>query len=128
MAQAWGDTNRQTAKARRGGKRKAVAFYRQTLGYTHKTTTIPGGNEYHMLMADGQMCFGIFKLDGVEVQDVPDHFVSDIAVDKVDARASGVEEAGSEVLQPAFDVPGVGRIVMLKDAVGAVHGWMTPSD
>ena len=30
--------------------------------------------------------------------------------------------------QPAFDVPGVGRIVILEEPGGAGVGWMTPAD
>jgi predicted enzyme related to lactoylglutathione lyase len=30
-------------------------------------------------------------------------------------------------MRPAFDVPGVGRIVVLKEPGGAGIGWMTPS-
>jgi uncharacterized protein len=32
------------------------------------------------------------------------------------------------VMKPAFDVPGVGRIVILKEPGGAGIGWMTPAD
>jgi uncharacterized protein len=29
-------------------------------------------------------------------------------------------------VQPAFDIPGVGRIVILAEPGGATIGWMTP--
>ena len=37
-------------------------------------------------------------------------------------------KAGATVMKPAFDVPGVGRIVILLEPGGAGIGWMTPAD
>jgi uncharacterized protein len=51
-----------------------------------------------------------------------------IAVDDVDARVKKATKAGAKVMKPAFDVPGVGRIVILKEPGGAGIGWMTPAD
>jgi len=31
------------------------------------------------------------------------------------------------VMKPAFDVPGIGRIVILQEPGGAGIGWMTPA-
>jgi hypothetical protein len=50
-----------------------------------------------------------------------------IAVDDVDARVKKATQAGAKVVQPAFDVPGVGRIVILTEPGGAAIGWMTPA-
>jgi predicted enzyme related to lactoylglutathione lyase len=51
-----------------------------------------------------------------------------IAVDDVDARVKKATKAGAKVMKPAFDVPGVGRVVMLLEPGGAGVGWMTPAD
>ena len=51
-----------------------------------------------------------------------------IEVDNVDERAAKVGDAGGEILMPPFDVPEVGRIVMVRDVTGAVIGWITPAD
>jgi hypothetical protein len=45
----------------------------------------------------------------------------------VDARATRAEAAGGKIRRPAFDVPGIGRIVILEDSNGAAMGWMTPA-
>ena len=50
-----------------------------------------------------------------------------IAVDDVDARVKKAVKAGAKVMKPAFDVPGVGRIVILTQPGGAGIGWMTPA-
>ena len=35
--------------------------------------------------------------------------------------------ACAQLMRPIFDVPGVGRIAILKDATGAGLGWITPA-
>ena len=37
-------------------------------------------------------------------------------------------KAGAKIMKPAFDVPGVGRIVILLEPGGAGIGWMTPAN
>ena len=51
-----------------------------------------------------------------------------VAVDDVDAAVGKVAEAGGQVVQPCFDVPGIGRIAMIADPTGAMLGIMTPSE
>ena len=70
---------------------------------------------------------GMFLMQGPEFGDIPDHWFAHIAVDDVDARVSRVQAAGGAVLRAPFDVPGVGRIAVVKDATGAAVGWITPA-
>ena len=58
----------------------------------------------------------------------PEAWIGYVAVDDVDARAKKAVQAGAKVLQPAFDIPGVGRIVILAEPGGAAVGWMTPAN
>jgi predicted enzyme related to lactoylglutathione lyase len=37
------------------------------------------------------------------------------------------QAAGATLMRPIFDVPGVGRIAILKEPGGAGIGWMTPA-
>ena len=37
-------------------------------------------------------------------------------------------KAGAKVMRPAFEIPGVGRIVILQEPGGAGVGWMTPAN
>ncbi len=59
---------------------------------------------------------------------MPEHWFTYIAVDDVDSRVAKVEAAGGMVIRPPFDVPGVGRIAIVKDKGGAVCGWMKSVD
>ena len=51
-----------------------------------------------------------------------------IAVDDVEATVAATTAAGGAVAQAPFDVPGVGRIAMIKDPSGAVVGVMQPAE
>lgn len=104
----------------------AKAFYGTTLGWTFETMPIEGGPDYCLILNGGTRAGGIFVLDDPAFDGVPEHWLSYIAVDDVDARLAGVTAAGGAVLRPAFDVPEVGRIAIVRDSQGAVTGWITP--
>jgi uncharacterized protein len=107
---------------------KAKKFYAETLGWTYDAMPMAGGGTYTIAMADGTPVAGIFDIGGPDYQDVPETWMPYIAVDDVDDRAKKAVKAGGKVMKPAFDVPGVGRIVILEEPGGAGIGWMTPED
>jgi hypothetical protein len=88
---------------------------------------MPGGGSYTLAMAGGKPVGGIFDISGPDYKGVPESWMSYIAVDDVDARANKATKAGAKIMKPAFDVPGVGRIVILLEPGGAAIGWMTPT-
>ncbi|MCX7310337.1 MAG: hypothetical protein NTV56_01075 [Alphaproteobacteria bacterium] len=61
-----------------------------------------------------------------EYKDVPEAWMSYLAVDDVDARVKKALAAGAKLMKPAFDVPNVGRIAIITEPNGAGIGWMTP--
>ncbi len=106
---------------------RAKKFYTDTMGWSYDTMPMPGGSTYTLAMAGGEPVGGIFEINGPEYKDVPEGWMSYIAVDDVDARVKKATQAGAKVMKPAFDVPGVGRIVILLEPGGAGIGWMTPA-
>ena len=106
---------------------KAKAFYAATLGWTFDAMPMPQGGTYWIAKAGDAPVGGIFTMDNGQFESVPEHWFAYIAVDDVDASASKAEAAGGKIRRPAFDVPGVGRIVILEDTNGAAMGWMTPA-
>ena len=88
---------------------------------------MPGGSTYTLAMADGKPAGGIFDISGPEYKDVPESWMPYIAVDNVDERVKKATKAGAKVMKPAFEVPNVGRIVILLEPGGAGIGWMTPA-
>jgi len=102
----------------------AKAFYSSTLGWSYEP--FAEGRDYCIIKMGDTRVGGIFPLDGPEFEGIPDHWFAYVAVDDVDARAAAVERAGGTVLRAPFEVPGVGRIAVVRDSVGAVAGWITP--
>jgi predicted enzyme related to lactoylglutathione lyase len=104
----------------------AKKFYADTLGWSFDAMPMPDGGTYWVAMSGGEPAGGIFDISGPEFKGVPESWMPYIAVDDVDARVKKATAAGAKVMKPAFDVPGVGRIVILLEPGGAGIGWMTP--
>lgn len=107
---------------------RAKKFYADTLGWSYDSMPMPGGGTYTLAVLDGKSVGGIFDISGPEYNGVPESWMPYIAVDDVDARVKKATAAGAKVMKPAFEVPGVGRIVILLEPGGAGVGWMTPAN
>ena len=106
---------------------RAKKFYADTLGWTFDPMSAGGGPTYWIIKAGGEMVGGLFDISGHDFDQVPESWMSYIAVDDVDALVAKAVKAGAQVMKPAFDIPGVGRIAILKEPGGAGIGWMTPA-
>jgi uncharacterized protein len=106
---------------------RAKKFYADTLGWTFDPMSAGGGPTYWIIKAGGEMVGGLFDISGHDFDQVPESWMSYIAVDDVDARVAKAVKAGAQVMKPAFDIPGVGRIAILREPGGAGIGWMTPA-
>ena len=107
---------------------RAKKFYADALGWRYDSMPMPDGGTYTLAIVDGEPVGGIFDINAPQYKDVPEAWMAYIAVDDVDSRVKKATKAGAKVMKPAFDVPGVGRIVMLLEPGGAGVGWMTPAD
>jgi predicted enzyme related to lactoylglutathione lyase len=101
---------------------ESKAFYETVLGWTYSETPMPEGGTYTVVMDGDTPVAGLFHMP-----DAPPSWVAYVAVDDVDAAAARVVAAGGTVLQPCFDVEGVGRFAMIADPSGAALGLCTPS-
>jgi uncharacterized protein len=107
---------------------KAKKFYADTLGWSFDAMPMPGRRGTYWIAKMGDVPVGgIFDISGADHADVPEGRMAFIAVDDVDARVRKAVVAGAKVMKPAFDVPNVGRIVILQEPGGAGIGWMTPA-
>jgi predicted enzyme related to lactoylglutathione lyase len=104
---------------------RAKRFYADTVGWSFDPMPMSDGT-YWVAKAGEMTVGGIFELKG-ELANVPEHWMTYVAVDDVDARVGKAKAAGASVIRPPFDIPGVGRIAILREPGGAVVGWMTPS-
>ena len=103
-----------------------MAFYEKSVGWSFDAMPMPDGT-YWVAKAGDRPAGGIFEMKGKDFEGLPEHWMSYLAVDDVDARVDKAKAAGASLIKPAFDVPGVGRIAILKEPGGAVIGWMTPA-
>jgi predicted enzyme related to lactoylglutathione lyase len=106
----------------------AKKFYADTIGWTYDGMPMPGGQTYWVAKMSDQPVAGLFDISGPDYKAVPDGWMPYLAVDDVDARTEKAVAAGARVMKPAFDVPGVGRIVILMEPGGAGVGWITPAN
>ncbi len=107
---------------------RAKKFYADSLGWSFDAMPMPGGGTYWLAKMGDEPVGGIFDISGPVYAGVPEGWMPYIAVDDVDARVKKAVTAGAKVIKPAFDVPNVGRIVILQEPGGAGIGWMTPAD
>ena len=105
---------------------RAKRFYAETVGWTFDGMPMEGGI-YWAIKSGETLVGGIYEMKGPHFAKVPEHWLTYIAVDDVDARMEKTTAAAATVIHPAFDIGGVGRIVILREPGGAVVGWMTPS-
>src|SRR5262249_7919208 len=106
---------------------RAKQFYATTIGWSFAPMPMQDGATYWVAEIDGEPVAGIFPTDRPEFAEVPEAWMSYLAVDDVDARVKKAEAAGAQLMRPIFDVPGVGRIAILAEPGGAGIGWMTPA-
>ena len=105
---------------------RAKRFYAETIGWSFESMPIPDGT-YWVVKAGDQTVGGIFEMKGPGFANIPEHWLTYIGVDDVDARVEKAASNGASLVRPAFEIPGVGRIAILREPGGAVVGWMTPS-
>lgn len=104
----------------------AKAFYGGTLGWQFVAMPMPNGT--YWVCKDGDSPVGgILDMSPPEFAGISPNWFAYIAVDDVEARVEKATAAGAKLLRPIFEVPGVGRIAIIKDPTGAVVGWITPT-
>jgi uncharacterized protein len=105
----------------------AKRFYTETVGWNFQSMPMADGGTYWCAMLGGKPVAGVFALTSPAYDGVPESWMSYLAVDDVDARVEKALKAGAQLMKPLFDVPGVGRIAILREPAGAGVGWMTPA-
>jgi predicted enzyme related to lactoylglutathione lyase len=105
---------------------KAKKFYADTLGWSYDAMPGLNGATYWVAKMGDTRIGGIFPAEGPEWAQVPEGWLSYIAVDDVDARVKKAVSLGAKQMRPIFDVPKVGRIAILTEPGGAGIGWITP--
>lgn len=104
----------------------ARRYYEDVCGWQFETMEMPEG-EYHVANAHGHMIAGILDMSNrPELEGVPPHWFTYIAVDDIEAALDSARAAGGTVQRQPFNVPEVGTIAMVTDASGAALGLIVP--
>jgi predicted enzyme related to lactoylglutathione lyase len=109
-----------------GDIERAKTFYADTIGWTYLPFPMENGDTYWVAHIGDKPAAGLFPTSSKGFEDVPESWMSYIAVDDVDARVEKAIAAGAKLMRPIFDVKGVGRIAILTAPGGAGIGWITP--
>jgi predicted enzyme related to lactoylglutathione lyase len=105
----------------------AKKFYAKTIGWTFDGMPMEQGT-YWLANIGGRPVAGIFDMTGHQgMEDIPENWFAYLAVDDIDKRVGMAKDAGATIVRDPFDIPGVGRIAILKEPGGAAIGWMTPA-
>jgi predicted enzyme related to lactoylglutathione lyase len=99
----------------------AVAFYSEILGMGSETMDMEGSSYTVLTNAKGRQIGGAMN---PQMEGVPPHWNIYFNVDDVDATIAKSQDLGGNVVAPAFDVPGVGRMAVLADPQGAMFNLM----
>jgi predicted enzyme related to lactoylglutathione lyase len=99
----------------------AKKFYTGLLGW--KTKPFGKGTDYTLFKNGKDDAGGVMKCPK---PGIPAHWVPYVAVGDVDAMAKKGTKLRGTVLMPPSDIPGVGRIAVLRDPQGGVIGIFKP--
>ena len=97
----------------------AKAFYGKLAGWQFEGMAMPDGGTYWVAKDGEQPVGGIMDISAERFEGVPSNWFAYLAIDDVDARVEQGKAAGAELVRPIFDIPGVGRIAIIKDPTGA---------
>ena len=99
----------------------AREMYAALLGwdYFQSSAIVPGGGPYHELAVGETRCGGIMPMNAEWFQSLPPDWWIFIRVPDVDACVANALTLGGTNPVPVYEVPGVGRMAMLADPIGA---------
>ena len=104
----------------------AANFYARILSW--KAQPFSPGSPYMVFMSKGgKPLAGAMNLsDEARARGTPAHWRGYVGVGDVDAVLAQALRLGARVVEPAQDMPGVGRVAMLADPEGAIFGLYRP--
>lgn len=105
---------------------EVLEFYEKTAGWHFQPETMPDGGTYWLAMLDKKVVCGIWTLEKTGGQTINNRWVVYLHVDNIDSALDQARSIGADVLREPWDVPGVGRVAMIRDPGGAEIGWVTP--
>jgi hypothetical protein len=107
----------------------AKTFYSQLFGWEYVDNPMGPDMVYTMLKLDGKDVGGLYKLmPDMVAQGIPPHWLSYVLVTNADETAEKAKAAGATILNGPLDVPGAGRMAVIKDPTDAVFALWQPKE
>ena len=101
---------------------KAAKFYTKLLGWTTREMDMGPGGTYTIFVQDGKDVAGCYTAKEPEV---PNAWMSYIAVADVDKSTKKAQELGAELCHGPTDIPDIGRFSVITDPTGATIALFT---
>lgn len=104
----------------------AKEFYSTVFGWTYDVMEMPNG-PYNVI--EGGENGGLGAMMGMPPgvpEQVPNHWMVYFTVASVDDTVGKITGAGGQVVAPAFDIPGVGRMAVVHDTAGGAFSVLQP--
>jgi predicted enzyme related to lactoylglutathione lyase len=100
----------------------ARRFYERLFDWTTKAHDLAGGT-FRRFFAGNDAVASLYQLKGRHlIQGVPSHWTPYVAVADTDRSAARAAALGASVVVAPFDVPGIARIALVQDPIGALFG------
>lgn len=106
---------------------EAADFFEKVLGLACVETPNPNGGIYRTLKRGEEMVAGILDISGPAFEGAADGWLTYLGCDDVDAACEAAKSAGGDVLSPPMEIPGIGKMAVIKDPGNAVVALMKPS-
>ncbi|MCR4317904.1 MAG: VOC family protein [Planctomycetes bacterium] len=99
---------------------KAKAFYGELFGWDASVQSMGGAFDYYFFTKNGETVAGMFPMSGPMFEGVPDHWLSYVHVEDIDATAEEVKAQGGTIYHGPAKIPGMdSQFVVFADATGA---------
>ena len=103
---------------------EARTFYGELFGWEFK---VEADGKYSVISHRGRNIGGIFEPDDPVKIPKRGHWMSAVSVPDLESALRAVEAEGGKQLEAPIDVPGIGRVVTVEDADGALLHLLAPS-
>ena len=97
----------------------AAAFYPAVVGWRAQDSGMPGVDYTLMMVGPAQVAGMLATPEALRAIGAPSTWSGYVAVDNVDAAEARVIQLGGKVLNPAQDIPEIGRFAVVADPQGA---------
>jgi predicted enzyme related to lactoylglutathione lyase len=110
-------------------ERSARRFYERLFGWRSSVTPVEHGS-FRRFCLDGETGASVYQLGKHHLaHSVPSHWTPYISVCNAAESVSRAQSLGATAIVEPFDIPGIARIALLQDPIGALLGvWQADHD